>query len=83
MTALRNPSWDAVISDFVLPKFDGSEALRLLRQQDLDTPFIMVSGIYGEAAAVRMMEARANDYVMTRDRNFTNACSTDPIVTQT
>jgi PAS domain S-box-containing protein len=47
-----------------LPQFSGPEALRLLRQQGLDTPFIMVSGIYGEEEAVRMMKAGANDYVM-------------------
>jgi len=29
-------------------QFCGPEALRLLRLKDLDTPFIMISGIYGE-----------------------------------
>ncbi|HEX4349802.1 MAG TPA: PAS domain S-box protein, partial [Verrucomicrobiae bacterium] len=64
MAALQNQSWDAVIADYVLPQFSGPEALHLLRQQDLDTPFIMVSGIYGEEEAVRMMKAGASDYVM-------------------
>jgi len=64
VAALRNNSWDAVISDYVLPNFSGPEALHLLRQRDSDTPFIMVSGIYGEEEAVRMMKAGANDYVM-------------------
>ena len=56
--------WDAVISDYVLPEFSGPEALRLLREQILDTPFILVSGIYGEAEAVTMMKAGASDYIM-------------------
>lgn len=64
LAALRNKSWDAVISDYVLPHFSGPEALLLLRQQGLETPFIMVSGIYGEEEAVMMMKAGANDYVM-------------------
>jgi PAS domain S-box-containing protein len=64
LAALRQQPWDAVIADYVLPEFSGPEALRLLRQQGLDTPFIMVSGIYGEAEAVTMMQAGANDYIM-------------------
>lgn len=64
LAALRNKSWDAIISDYVLPQFSGPQALRLLRYQGMDTPFIMVSGIYGEAEAVEMMKAGADDYLM-------------------
>lgn len=64
LAALKNQSWDAVISDYVLPQFSGPEALQLLRQKGMDVPFIIVSGIYGEEEAVRMMQAGANDYVM-------------------
>jgi PAS domain-containing protein len=64
LAALQQRPWDAIISDYVLPQFSGPEALHLLRHQGLDTPFIMVSGIYGEEAAVTMMKAGANDYIM-------------------
>lgn len=64
LAALQSQPWDAIIADYVLPNFSGPEALYLLRQQGLDTPFIMVSGIYGEEEAVRMMKAGANDYLM-------------------
>jgi len=64
LSALKQRRWDAIISDYVLPEFSGPEALRLLREHDPDLPFIMVSGIYGEEEAVRMMKAGANDYVM-------------------
>jgi PAS domain S-box-containing protein len=64
LAALQQQPWDAVIADYVLPNFSGPEALRLLRAQGLDTPFIMVSGIYGEEEAVAMMKSGANDYVM-------------------
>jgi PAS domain S-box-containing protein len=63
LNALQTLSWDAIISDYCLPHFSGPEALRLLREQDRVTPFIMVSGVYGEEHAVAMMRAGANDYL--------------------
>ncbi|MGA2244144.1 MAG: PAS domain S-box protein [Verrucomicrobiota bacterium] len=67
LAALQKYSWDAIICDYALPQFSGPEALRLLRQQGLDTPFIMVSGVCGEEEAVAMMKAGANDYIMKRN----------------
>lgn len=67
LAALKDKSWDAVISDYVLPGFSGPEALQLLREAGMDTPFIMVSGIYGEDEAVMMMRCGANDYVVKRN----------------
>ena len=64
LAALHGQPWDAVISDYVLPQFSGPEALRLLRKEGWDMPFIMVSGIYGEEEAVTTMKAGANDYIM-------------------
>jgi PAS domain S-box-containing protein len=64
LAALRSQPWDAVIADYVLPNFSGREALHLIRKLGLDTPFIMLSGIYGEEEAVRMLKAGANDYLM-------------------
>jgi PAS domain S-box-containing protein len=61
---LKHETWDIVIADFSLPQFDAPTALNLLRQQDLDTPFIVVSGQIGEETAVKMMKAGANDYLM-------------------
>jgi PAS domain S-box-containing protein len=67
LISLQKYSWDAIICDYVLPQFSGPEALRLLRQQGLDTPFIMVSGVCGEEEAVAMMKAGANDYILKRN----------------
>jgi PAS domain S-box-containing protein len=63
LDAVQTHAWDAIISDYVLPGFSGPEALKLLRDQDRVTPFIMVSGVYGEEHAVAMMRAGANDYL--------------------
>lgn len=61
--ALERRLWDVVISDYVMPQFSGPDALKLLREKKLDIPFIVVSGAYGEEAAVDMMKAGANDYI--------------------
>jgi len=62
--ALDGSRWDLVISDHHLPRFSSAAALHLLRWNDPDTPFIIVSGMIGEDAAVEAMQAGADDYVM-------------------
>jgi PAS domain S-box-containing protein len=62
-SALDRHPWDVVLSDYVLPQFSGPAALKLLREKGLDIPFIVISGTYGEEAAVDMMKAGANDYI--------------------
>ena len=55
---------DIILSDYNLPGFGGLQALTLLRQRDLDIPFILVSGTIGETLAVAAMVAGAHDYVL-------------------
>lgn len=62
--ALQNNAWQIVISDYAMPGFSGLEALRILREQDRNTPFILVSGTVGEEIAVEAMRLGANDYIM-------------------
>lgn len=56
--------WDAVIADHNLPGFDAPTALAIVREQGLDVPFIVVSGMLGEQQAVALMKAGAQDYIM-------------------
>ena len=65
--ALQHERWDAVLSDFRLPGFNGVEALRTFRASGLDIPFIFVSGTIGEETAVEAMKAGASDYVMKQN----------------
>lgn len=62
-TALQQRTWEVVISDYTLPQFSAPDALTLLQASKLDIPFIVVSGVFGEEAAVHMMKAGANDYI--------------------
>jgi two-component system cell cycle sensor histidine kinase/response regulator CckA len=61
---LREHTWDCVISDFSLPGFSGISALKIVREKDLDVPFIFVSGTIGEDVAVEAMRGGAQDYVL-------------------
>ena len=62
--SLARQEWDLVLSDYSMPRFNGMEALGLVREQGLDLPFILVSGAVGEETAVEIMQAGACDYVM-------------------
>jgi len=62
--ALQERAWDVVISDYVMPRFNGIEALKLLQAHGVDIPFVVVSGHIGEELAVAAMKAGADDYVM-------------------
>jgi signal transduction histidine kinase len=63
-TALENHQWNAVISDFNLPRFSALAALQTVQRTDRDIPFIVVSGTVGEDVAVQMLHAGAHDYIM-------------------
>src|SRR5690606_31814295 len=65
--ALDNHPWDVIVSDFNLPGFDAFAALRVVRERNQDTPFILVSGTIGEETAVLAMKSGANDYVMKQN----------------
>jgi len=62
--ALAETTWDAVISDHHLPRFSSTEALEIVRASGLNLPFIIVSGLIGEDAAVAAMRSGADDYLI-------------------
>ena len=55
---------DIVLSDFSMPHFDGLSALKVVRQENPDTPFIFVSGRIGEELAIESLKLGASDYVI-------------------
>jgi len=58
---------DVILADYNMPLLDAPRALDLLRELDLDIPFIVVSGAIGEDVAVAMMRRGAADYLL-KDR---------------
>ena len=63
LAALERGGWDAVISDFELPGFNGIRSLELVRRHSHTIPFIVVSGAVGEEAAAEMIRKGADDFV--------------------
>src|ERR1051326_596208 len=64
ISALEREKWDMVIADYRMPRFNGLEALEVVKQRGLDLPFIIVSAQITDATAVAAMKAGAHDYVM-------------------
>ncbi len=58
---------DLILSDWTLPCFSGTRALSLLRERNLDIPFIIVSGNIGEESAIESLHQGAYDYIL-KDR---------------
>lgn len=62
--ALRERSWDLVLTDFRLPSLDGLQVLSVLRDAGVDTPAILVSGTVGDEIAAQAMREGARDFVL-------------------
>src|SRR5579862_6567431 len=60
-------SFDAILSDFAMPQFDALRALHLLKERNLDIPFLVVTGTISEETAVECIKQGAADYLL-KDR---------------
>ncbi len=64
LNGLREFRPDAILADYSLPRFNALEALRLMRDERPDTPFILVTGSQGEETAVALIREGADDYIL-------------------
>lgn len=62
-SSLAEDTWEIVIADYSMPRFSSAAALKAVQEFGLDVPFIILSGVIGEDAAVDAMKAGAQDYV--------------------
>ena len=65
--ALLGPHVDLILADLVLPGFEGLRALDVLKQRQLDIPFIIVTGVVDDEMSVECLKRGAADYLM-KDR---------------
>jgi PAS domain S-box-containing protein len=61
---LETDHFDLILSDVVLPASSGEQVLSVVRERAPETPFIFISGVFGEEHAVKMMRQGATDYVL-------------------
>jgi Response regulator containing CheY-like receiver, AAA-type ATPase, and DNA-binding domains len=67
ISALENFHPDVIISDHSLPSFDSQEALKIVKERNIDVPFILVTATVSEEYAVNVMKEGAWDYIL-KDR---------------
>ncbi|QQR74873.1 MAG: EAL domain-containing protein [Holophagales bacterium] len=61
---LRTFEPELVLADFSLPGWNGLAALRRVREQGIELPFIVVTGSLDEETAADCIKAGADDYVL-------------------
>jgi putative two-component system response regulator len=63
--ALMSPSVDLIVMDGDMPKMDGFEVARLIRNDPLfaDVPIVMVTGLAGRKDRLRAFDLGINDFV--------------------
>ena len=62
--ALETAGWDVILADYVLPAFNGLDALGIAKSICPEVPFILVSGALGEEPAIEALTKGATDYVL-------------------
>ena len=59
----REPGWDLILLDVMLPSKDGFEVCRELRRAKIRTPVLMLTAMAQEAEKVMGLDMGADDYV--------------------
>lgn len=61
--SIRENGWDVIVSDYKLPEFSVDSAMTILKENQIDLPFIIISGVISEEIAVEAMLAGAHDFI--------------------
>lgn len=59
---VENNSYDAIVADYKMPEMDGLELLRRVRENDIDTPFYILTGKGDREASQKALELGASGY---------------------
>ena len=61
---LNKENFDIILSDYLLPSFDGMSTLKVAVEKCPHIPFIFVSGKIGESLIIEAIKKGAKDYVL-------------------
>jgi PAS domain S-box-containing protein len=64
LRALREFNPNLIISDYMMPAFNGLQALKMIKEFNSEIPFILYTGSVNEETAVECLKAGAQDYVI-------------------
>ena len=67
LDCVESENFDLLLLDLALPKMNGLELMRRLREKETGVPVIMVTGQGSEKIAVEAMKLGARDYLIKND----------------
>lgn len=62
--AVKNFSPHIILADYSLPTFDGLQAFRLLKEDNVRLPFVLVTGTMSEYMAVECLRLGIDDFIL-------------------
>jgi len=60
---LKNDNFDIVLSDILMPKMDGIEFLKKIKEMDPTLPVVMITGFPTVDVAIKAMKEGASDFI--------------------
>jgi len=66
---IQSTTFDLIVSDMKMPRLNGLELLRKVREQDIDTPVLMITAFSSTEDAVEAMKLGAYDYITKPFKN--------------
>ena len=70
--ALLDKEWDIILCDYNMPHFNAISAITLLKQEDIDTPIIIISATANTEEIIECIRLGAHDYF--RKGNLSRLC---------
>ena len=67
ISALHTGKYDIILADHSMPQFTAMDALQIMKEKNIDLPFILVTGTVSEEYSVNAMKEGAWDYIL-KDR---------------
>ncbi|MFW6083285.1 MAG: PAS domain S-box protein [Thermoplasmatota archaeon] len=64
--SLKKKGYDIIVSDYQMPGMNGLDFLKVVQEEDIDTPFIMFTGRGREEVAIQALNMGADRYVQKR-----------------